>query len=95
MMYAPAIGSDRKRTPASLYRSWPDLGEGRTNRPRSWPIVQGVWPAGLITRTTTQVKKRQRYMAVGEDLQLKCAERSGRTLEMPVETVEIQERYTK
>ena len=34
-------------------------------------------------------------MAVGEDLQLKCAERSCRTLEMAVETVEIQERYTK
>ena len=33
--------------------------------------------------------------AVGEDLQLKCAEGSCRTLEMPVETVEIQERYTK
>ena len=33
--------------------------------------------------------------AVGEDLQLKCAERSWRTLEMAVETVEIQERYTK
>ena len=33
--------------------------------------------------------------AVGEDLQLKCAERSIRTLEMVVETVEIQERYTK
>ena len=32
---------------------------------------------------------------VGEDLQLKCAERSCRTLEMAVETVEIQERYTK
>ena len=29
--------------------------------------------------------------AVGEDLQLKCAERSCRTLEMAVETVEIQE----
>ena len=34
-------------------------------------------------------------MAVGEDLQLKCAKRSCRTLEMVVETVEIQERYTK
>ena len=34
-------------------------------------------------------------MAVGEDLQLKCAERSCWTLEMAVETVEIQERYTK
>ena len=34
-------------------------------------------------------------MAVGEDLQLKCAERSCRTLEMAVETVEIKERYTK
>ena len=33
--------------------------------------------------------------AVGEDLQLKCAERSCGTLEMAVETVEIQERYTK
>ena len=33
--------------------------------------------------------------AVGEDLQLKCAEWSCRTLEMAVETVEIQERYTK
>ena len=33
--------------------------------------------------------------AVGEDLQLKCAERSCRTLEMAVETMEIQERYTK
>ena len=33
--------------------------------------------------------------AVGEDLQLKCAERSCHTLEMAVETVEIQERYTK
>ena len=33
--------------------------------------------------------------AVGEDLQLKCAERSCRTLEMAVETVEIPERYTK
>ena len=33
--------------------------------------------------------------AVGEDLQLKCAEQSCRTLEMVVETVEIQERYTK
>ena len=33
--------------------------------------------------------------AVGEDLQLKCAKRSCRTLEMAVETVEIQERYTK
>ena len=33
--------------------------------------------------------------AVGEDLQLKCTERSCRTLEMAVETVEIQERYTK
>ena len=32
--------------------------------------------------------------ALGEDLQLKCAERSCRTLEMAVETVEIQERYT-
>ena len=29
--------------------------------------------------------------AVGEDLQLKCAERSCRTLEMAVETVEIKE----
>ena len=34
-------------------------------------------------------------MAVAEDLQLKCAERSCQTLEMAVETVEIQERYTK
>ena len=33
--------------------------------------------------------------AVGEDPQLKCAERSCRTAEMAVETVEIQERYTK
>ena len=33
--------------------------------------------------------------AVGEDLQLKCAERSCRTLEMALETAEIQERYTK
>ena len=33
--------------------------------------------------------------AVGEDLQLRCAERSCRTLEMVVETVEIQERYSK
>ena len=33
--------------------------------------------------------------AVGEDLQLKCAERSCRTLEMAVETVEIQDRYIK
>ena len=33
--------------------------------------------------------------AVGEDLQLKCAERSCRTLEMAVETMEIHERYTK
>ena len=33
--------------------------------------------------------------AVGEDLQLKCAKRSCRTLEMGVETVEIQELYTK
>ena len=33
--------------------------------------------------------------AVGEDLQLKCAERSCRTLEMAVETVEIHEQYTK
>ena len=33
--------------------------------------------------------------AVGEDLQLKCVERGFRTLEMAVETVEIQERYTK
>ena len=33
--------------------------------------------------------------AVGEDLQLKCAERSCPTLEMAVETLEIQERYTK
>ena len=32
--------------------------------------------------------------AVGEDLQLKCAERGCRTLEMAVETVEIQELYT-
>ena len=33
--------------------------------------------------------------AVGEDLQWKCAERSCRTLDMALETVEIQERYTK
>ena len=33
--------------------------------------------------------------AVGEDLQLKYAEQSCWTLEMAVETVEIQERYTK
>ena len=33
--------------------------------------------------------------AVGEDIQLKCAERSCQTLEIAVETVEIQERYTK
>ena len=33
--------------------------------------------------------------AVGDDLQLKCAKRSCRTFEMAVETVEIQERYTK
>ena len=33
--------------------------------------------------------------AIGEDLQLKCPELSCRTLEMAVETVEIQERYTK
>ena len=33
--------------------------------------------------------------AVGEVLQLKCAERSCRTLEMTVGTVEIQERYSK
>ena len=33
--------------------------------------------------------------AVGEDVHLKCAERSCRTLEMALETVEIQERYTK
>ena len=33
--------------------------------------------------------------AVGEDLQLKCAEQSCQTLEMAVETVKIQERYTK
>ena len=33
--------------------------------------------------------------AVGEDLLLKCAERSCRALEMAVETIEIQERYTK
>ena len=32
---------------------------------------------------------------VGEELQLKCAERGCRTLEMAVEMVEIQERYTK
>ena len=32
---------------------------------------------------------------MGEDLQLKCAKRSCQTLEMAVETVEIQERYTK
>ena len=57
-----AVGLDRKGTPASLYRSWPNLGEGRTSRPRSWLIVQGVWPAGLITQTITQVKRRRRYM---------------------------------
>ena len=33
--------------------------------------------------------------AVGEILQVKCAERSCRTLEMAVKTVDIQERYTK
>ena len=33
--------------------------------------------------------------AVGEDLQLKCTEWSCRTLETAVETLEIQERYTK
>ena len=33
--------------------------------------------------------------AVGEDLHLKCAKRSCRTFEMAVDTVEIQERYTK
>ena len=33
--------------------------------------------------------------AVGEDLQLKCAERRCPTLEMVVDTVEIQERFTK
>ena len=33
--------------------------------------------------------------AVGEDLQLKCAERGCRTLEMAVETVKVQEWYTK
>ena len=33
--------------------------------------------------------------AVGEDLQLKCTEQGCRTLEMAVETVEIQEQYTK
>ena len=33
--------------------------------------------------------------AVGEDLQLKCAEQSCLTLEMAVETVEVQERNTK
>ena len=33
--------------------------------------------------------------AVAGVLQLKCTERSCRTLEMAVETVEIQERYTK
>ena len=32
---------------------------------------------------------------VGEDLQLKCAKRSCRTLKITVETAEIQERYTK
>ena len=33
--------------------------------------------------------------AVGEVLQLKCAEQGCKTLEMAVETVEIQERYTR
>ena len=33
--------------------------------------------------------------AVREDLQLKCAERSCRTLEMTVESIEVQQRYTK
>ena len=46
---------------------------------------------GPITRTTMQAFQT----AVGDDLQLKWAERSCRTLKMAVETVEIQERYTK
>ena len=33
--------------------------------------------------------------AVGEEIQLKCAERGCKTLEMAVETVEIQEQYTQ
>ena len=32
---------------------------------------------------------------MGEDLQLKCAERGCGTLGMAIETVEIKERYTK
>ena len=33
--------------------------------------------------------------AHGEELQLKCVERGGKTLEMPMEMVEIQKRYTQ
>ena len=33
--------------------------------------------------------------AVGEELQLKCAKRGCKTLEMAMETVKIQERYTR
>ena len=35
------------------------------------------------------------HTAVGKDLQLKCPKQGCRTLEMAIEKVEIQERYTK
>ena len=48
--------------------------------------------ADSARRLASQAALHAFQMAVGEDLQLKCAEQSCRTLEM---AVEIQERYTK
>ena len=52
------VGLDRKQTPASLCRSWPDLEGGRTSRPRSWLTARGDWPVGPFTRTTMQARRK-------------------------------------
>ena len=53
------VGLDKKRTPASLCRSWPDLEEGRTSRPRSWLTARGDWLVGPITRMTMQARRKR------------------------------------
>ena len=35
-----AVGLDKKRTPALLYRSWPDLGEGKTRQ--TWNVTRAT-----------------------------------------------------
>ena len=57
------------------------------------------WPFGPTTDYDYASQEKAALhafqVAVGEELQLKCAERGCKSLEMAVETVEIQERYTR